>query len=65
MERLFPNHILHETRHSFATYARKSGMDLVATKRIMGHTVRDITEGTYTHLDVNVLKEEMAKYRIE
>ena len=63
--RICPNHILHETRHSFATYARMSGMDLVATKRILGHSIRDVTEGTYTHLDVNALKAEMAKYKIE
>ena len=64
-KKVFPDHIVHETRHSFATYAKKSGMDLLATKRILGHSVADITEGTYTHLDVDALKAEMEKYRIE
>lgn len=63
--KMFPNHIMHETRHTFATYAKKSGMDLLATKRILGHSVRDLTENTYTHLDIDTLKAEMEKYRIE
>lgn len=65
LPKLCPGHILHETRHSFATYAKKSGMDLLATKRILGHSVKDLTEGTYTHLDIDMLKGEMGKYRIE
>lgn len=60
-----PNHIIHETRHSFATYARLSGMDLLATKRILGHSIKDMTEDIYTHLDVDFLKTEMAKYHMK
>ena len=63
--RLAPGHILHETRHSFATYARLSGMDLLATKRILGHSIKDMTEDIYTHLDVDFLKTEMAKYHMK
>lgn len=59
------NHLPHDTRHSFVTYARRSGMDQLAVKRIVGHsTNRDVTEDTYTHTDDDFLREAMKKYRI-
>ena len=65
MKRLFPDHTPHETRHSFATYAKKSGMDRYIVKRIMGHAIDDLTEQVYTHTDTEQLKAEMAKYRVQ
>ena len=62
---LFPNHTPHEMRHSFATYARRSGMDRVIIKRIMGHALNDLTEDVYTHVDTDLLREEMAKFEIK
>ena len=64
MKRLFPEHSPHEMRHSFATYARRSGMDPVIIKRILGHSLKDLTEEVYTHVDADILIKEMAKYRI-
>lgn len=55
-------HTPHDTRHSFASYAHKSGMDNLATKRILGHHVPDLTEAVYTHLDEAFLKREMNRY---
>ena len=57
-------HSPHEMRHTFATYARRSGMDPVIIKRILGHSLKDLTEEVYTHVDDDILKREMEKYRI-
>lgn len=57
-------HTPHDTRHTFATYARASGLDPLATKRILGHVVSDLTESVYTHTDEAFLKREMRKFVI-
>lgn len=57
-------HTPHEMRHTFATYARRSGMDPVIIKRLLGHSLHDMTESVYTHVDDDILKREMEKYRI-
>lgn len=54
----------HECRHTFSTFAKRSGMDDVARKMILGHAIKDITDGVYTHLDVADLKGEMDKLTI-
>lgn len=46
----------HATRHTFATRARKKGVDPLVTKKILGHSPKaDVTEKTYTHIDVDML----------
>lgn len=46
----------HATRHTFATRARKKGVDPLVTKKILGHSPKaDVTEKTYTHVDVDML----------
>ena len=57
------HHQPHECRHTFATQALECGMNDVARKRILGHASRDITNKTYTHLDIEFLKAEMEKLR--
>lgn len=57
-------HTPHDTRHTFASYAHKSGMDNLATKRILGHAVTGITEAVYTHLDEAFLKREISRFCI-
>lgn len=64
LSELCPNHTPHEMRHSFATYARRSGMDPTIIKRILGHALNDVTEGVYTHVDADILIREMEKYKI-
>lgn len=62
----FSDHKPHDTRHSFITYAKRSGLDLLAVKRIVGHASgRDVTEDIYTHTDDDFLRHEMDKYKIE
>ena len=58
------NHTPHDTRHTFITYARTSGLDSLAVKKIVGHTSKDLTETVYTHLDENILKREIYKFVI-
>jgi integrase len=59
----WPNHTPHDTRHTFATIAARSGMDSNAVKRIMGHVIADITQGVYTHMTVEDLARELSKFR--
>lgn len=64
--RAFVGHTPHDTRHSFVTYAKRSGMDDLAVKRIVGHsTSRDVTQDVYTHTDDAFLRKEMEKFRVE
>lgn len=51
------NHIIHETRHTFATYAERCGMKDLTKKRIIGHSVKDLTERVYTHTEYRDLME--------
>lgn len=57
-------HTPHDTRHSFATYAKKSKLDRLAIKRIMGHRVDDVTEAVYTHIDLPFLLSEMQRFAV-
>ena len=57
-------HTPHDIRHTFATFAYKSGLTSLATKRIMGHIVKDITQAVYTHTDEAYLTAQMQKYAI-
>lgn len=63
MARLNMEHHPHETRHTFITKAKKAGMDEYILKRIVGHAINDITEATYTHREIEELKEEMLKIK--
>ncbi len=56
----------HCTRHTFATYAKKSGMEPGITKRIMGHSLRsDVTEYYYTHPEFSDFENEIRKLSFE
>lgn len=57
MERKTP----HTTRHTCATLMARSGVDTNAIKLILGHTDYAFTADTYTHADVDFLKNEFAK----
>jgi integrase len=57
MERKTP----HTTRHTCATLMARSGVDTNAIKMILGHTDYAFTADTYTHADVDFLKNEFAK----
>lgn len=54
------NHTPHDTRHTFTTYADRCGINKVALKRILGHTLSDITDH-YTHKNICELLHEVNK----
>lgn len=51
MEELKLEHLPHDGRHTFATFADKCDLNPNMVKRIMGHTIDDITQNVYTHKD--------------
>lgn len=55
MEEWGMDHTPHDCRHTFATKMNNAGANHVSVKRIMGHSTRDITEGVYTHKDLDEL----------
>lgn len=62
MERMDMEHRTHDCRHTFATLSARAGISDYHRKLIMGHTVKDLTNGVYTHVspaelvaDVNLL----------
>lgn len=52
----------HECRHTFATIAAASDMNVTLKKKIIGHASADITEDTYTHAYIKDLIAEIDKY---
>lgn len=60
---LNPEHKAHDGRAHFATMAKKYNMDEYAIKRIMGHSIKDLTERVYTTRDIAWLREEMEKIK--
>lgn len=58
------NHTPHDTRHTFATFADRCGLNQVAIKRIMGHALKDVTQH-YTHKDTGELLQEINKLKFD
>ena len=58
---VFPEHTLHETRHTFITQAKKCNIDMYALKKIVGHAISDITLDVYTHENFDFLLHEIDK----
>lgn len=54
-------HTPHDTRHTFATYAKQCRLDPMIIKRLIGHKINDVTEGVYTHVTVEQLRTEIEK----
>ena len=54
-------HLPHDGRHTFATFAERYEINKLAVKLIMGHTVSDITDGVYTHKTAADLVQEVNK----
>ena len=58
---LNPVHTPHDCRKTFVTMMKKANADEYAIKRIVGHTISDITEAIYTERDIDWLKNEVMK----
>lgn len=54
-------HSPHDTGHTFITLAKLCEFDEYILKRIIGHEIRDVTEGVYTHRSIENLKKEIRK----
>ena len=57
------DHTPHDCRVRFVTKAKECELDEYAIKRIVGHTISDLTERVYTKRDFSWLKSEMEKLR--
>lgn len=57
---LLPNHVVHDTRHTFITMLTEAKVDPRVIKTIVGHKTSDITE-IYTHISLDVMLEAVNK----
>lgn len=60
---LNPEHRPHDPRITFVTMGKKAGMDEYALKEMVGHSIQDITESTYTVRDLEWLREDIEKIK--
>lgn len=60
---LNPEHRPHDPRKTFITRAKKAGVDEYALKHMVGHSIQDITESTYTQRDIEWLREDIEKIK--
>lgn len=61
MKHLNMNHTPYDCRHTFITKMKKANANEYLLKRIVGHSIQDITEKTYTHRDIEELILEVNK----
>ena len=54
-------HRPHDPRVTFVTMGKKAGVDEYALKEMVGHSIQDITESTYTVRDVEWLRSDLEK----
>lgn len=58
---LNPEHRPHDPRKTFVTRCKKANVDEFALKEFIGHSVKDITESTYTERDLEWLRSDLEK----
>ena len=58
---LNPEHRPHDPRKTFITRCKKANIDEFALKEMVGHSIRDITESTYTERDLEWLRADLEK----
>ncbi len=51
------DHKPHDTRHTLTTLLDRAGANKVSIKRILGHSIQDITDGIYIHKNLDDLLE--------
>lgn len=57
-------HTPHDCRHTFSMLCDKYGVDNIAKKKLLGHSFgADLSNGTYGHWDLNMLREEIEKIK--
>ena len=55
------DHRPHDPRKTFVTMCKRVNVDEYAIKRLVGHTITDLTESTYTDRDLSWLTSEISK----
>lgn len=50
----------HATRHTFATMLAEARVPAVEIQRLLAHAQYAVTANTYTHIDVNALRDAVA-----
>ena len=61
MKELGFNHTAYDSRHTFTTKMKKAGANEYILKRILGHSIKDITEKVYTHREIEELLSEVRR----
>ena len=56
------NHYTHDCRHTCATKLEEVGVSDFHRKLILGHSIRDLTNGVYTHVSPETLVADMDKW---
>lgn len=59
------NHTPHDCRSTFITYCKKYNVDEYAIKRMVGHSINDVTEKVYTKRSDEWLKNEIEKIELK
>lgn len=55
------NHTAYDARHTFVSKMKRAGANEYILKRIVGHSINDITEKVYTHREIEELLVEINK----
>lgn len=61
MNNLNMNHTSYDCRHTFATRMKQIGANEQILKKILGHSIQDLTECVYTHRAIEELVKEVNK----
>lgn len=56
-------HTTHDCRHTCATLLDNAEVNENAKRRILGHSINDVTNGVYTHKDIRQLRKAINKIR--
>lgn len=57
MQELRMDHTIHDTRHTFVSMLNRAGANAVAIANLAGHEDEEFTQKTYTHTELEELKE--------
>jgi integrase len=60
LKKIFPDHLIHETRHTFITMLTETGADPRIIKAIVGHATNDVTD-VYTHISLGPMLDAVNK----
>jgi integrase len=61
MGKLGMYHVPHDCRHTCATLMERAKISKLHRKLILGHKIKDLTEGVYTHVSHEDLMADMIK----